>query len=132
MTLQKRKSALKPYLDQKYHYLLWPTNPVTKLLLGPDLEQKIQDSTKMFGVSRKLTVLDPKNSKQEFRQWSWTPNSFRGWGSRAQQRGLFSQNTNRYQSDRKQSKPRFDQQNYNKHQGGGQSGPQDYNKRCRN
>ena len=67
VTLQKRKSTLRPYLDQKYHYLLRPTKPVTELLLGLDLEQKINDSTKMFEVSKKLATGDrvPAHSPEQ-------------------------------------------------------------------
>ena len=52
--LQKRKSLLKVFLDNRYHYLIKPTNPVTEELLGPDLEQKISESNKIMEVAKKI------------------------------------------------------------------------------
>ena len=52
--LQKRKSLLKAFLDQRYHYLIRPSNPVTEELLGPNLEQKIADSNRVMEAAHKL------------------------------------------------------------------------------
>ena len=41
--LQKRKGALKPHLDPKYHLLTSPSNPITQFLFGDNLEQRVQD-----------------------------------------------------------------------------------------
>ena len=51
--LQKRKSLVKYYLDQRYHYLTKPSNPVTDELLGPNLEQKITESNKLMEAAQK-------------------------------------------------------------------------------
>ena len=56
LQLSSRKQALKPFLDFKSHHLLKDTNPVTENLLGPDLEQKIMDPSKISDVARKLSV----------------------------------------------------------------------------
>ena len=56
LQLSSRKQALKPFLDFKSHHLLKDTNPVTENLLGPDLEQKITDPSKISDVARKLSV----------------------------------------------------------------------------
>ena len=47
--LQRRKSALKPHLDPKYHSLASPQNPITKFLFGDNLEQRVSD---IFRVSQ--------------------------------------------------------------------------------
>ena len=60
--LTKRKGLLQPYLDQKFHFLLKPTNPVTQDLLGPDLEQKISDGARVVDAGRKLLYPGPKQS----------------------------------------------------------------------
>ena len=52
--LQKRKSALKPYLDRRYHKLTLPNNPVTSDLLGPHLEDKISESNRITEAARKI------------------------------------------------------------------------------
>ena len=54
MVLLKRKLNLRGFLDQKFHNLLKPTNPVTQELLGPDLEQKILDGTRASEVGKKI------------------------------------------------------------------------------
>ena len=45
---------MRPYLDNKFHFLLKPNNPVTQELLGPDLEQKISDGTRVVDAGRWL------------------------------------------------------------------------------
>ena len=52
--LTKRKSEIKNYLHPKYHYLTKPSNPVTDELLGPNVEQKVNDSNKLYEAGRKL------------------------------------------------------------------------------
>ena len=54
VVLSKRKQFLRPFVDQKFHNLLKPTNPVSTELLGPDLEQKIADSTKIVDAGKRL------------------------------------------------------------------------------
>ena len=54
VTLQKRKSWLKGYLDSRYHYLTKASNPVTTDLLGPNLDQKINESNKVMEAARKI------------------------------------------------------------------------------
>ena len=54
VVLSKRKHFLKPFIDHKFHNLLKPTNPVTTELLGPNLEQKITDSTKIADAGKRL------------------------------------------------------------------------------
>ena len=56
VVLLKRRNLLKPYLDQKFHGLLKPSNPVSQELLGPDLEQKIAEGTRVSEASKKLTA----------------------------------------------------------------------------
>ena len=50
-----RKVSLHPYLDKKFHYLTKDSNPVTSLLLGGDLEQKITEMSKVSDVAKHLT-----------------------------------------------------------------------------
>ena len=52
--LTKCKSEIKIYLHPKYHYLTKPSNPVTDELLGPNVEQKVNDSNKLYEAGRKL------------------------------------------------------------------------------
>ena len=54
--LLKRQLSLKPYLDRKFHHLTKESNPVTTLLLGGDLEQKISEVTKVSEVAKCLTI----------------------------------------------------------------------------
>ena len=49
ITIQKRKVALRPYLDPKYQSLTRPSNPVTSSLLGDNIEQKM---TEIYRVSQ--------------------------------------------------------------------------------
>ena len=65
VVIQKCQSGLKPFLDTKYHNLLKPTVPITRELLGPDLEQKITDGQRALEVARKLT--NPPRFRQRFR-----------------------------------------------------------------
>ena len=78
ITLQKYKTALKPYLDPKYHNLLRPTNQVTELLLGSDLEQRISDSSRLFEASKKLAATYDHDRVKQGRLWA---RQSRGGGS---------------------------------------------------
>ena len=53
--LVRRKVNLRPFLDKRFHYLTHDSNPITSLLLGGDLEQKISDLLKVSGIAQKLT-----------------------------------------------------------------------------
>ena len=53
--LQHRKVSLRTYIDKKFHYLTRESNPVTTLLLGNDLEQKISNSVRTSDAARCLT-----------------------------------------------------------------------------
>ena len=58
LNLQRRKSLLRQHLDPKYFSLASPSNPVTDLLFGDNLEQRVSD---IFKVSQaaKNTRLQP-------------------------------------------------------------------------
>ena len=56
VVLLKRYNLLKPYLDQKFHSLLKPSNPVSQELLGPDLEEKIAEGTRVSDTSKKIAA----------------------------------------------------------------------------
>ena len=76
LQLPHRKQALKPFLDSKFHHLLRDSNPVTENLLGPNLEQKIMDSSKIFDVAKKLTPTRQFGSPRgcllcNVRGWPW-------------------------------------------------------------
>ena len=47
--LQKRRVAIRPHLDLKYQPLTKPSNPITKWLLGDNIEQKM---TNLYRVSQ--------------------------------------------------------------------------------
>ena len=51
--LVRRKVNLHPFLDKRFHYLTRDSNPVTSLLLGGDLEQKISDLLKVSDIEQK-------------------------------------------------------------------------------
>ena len=53
--LAKRRTNVKPFLDSKFHFLLKDTNTVTELLLGDDLETKINEGSKVMEAARKLS-----------------------------------------------------------------------------
>ena len=83
--LTKRRGLLKPFLDQKFHFLLKPTNPVTQDLLGPDLEQKISDGTRVVDVGQKLFPPHPKVLSHPHPRSSYPPSrreQYRGRGGR--------------------------------------------------
>ena len=62
--LQRRKSALKPHLDPKYHSLASPQNPITKFLFGDNLEQRVSD---IFRVSQAARNPCHQAVRQRFR-----------------------------------------------------------------
>ena len=53
INLQKRRVAIKPYLDQKYQSLTKPSNPITLSLLGDNIEQKMSEMYKMSMATRR-------------------------------------------------------------------------------
>ena len=53
VTLMKRRTAIKAFLDPQYH-LLKMSNPITSELLGPNLDQKISELHKIHDVAKKL------------------------------------------------------------------------------
>ena len=57
--LQCQKHQLKSFLAPHYHYLLKPTNKVTTDLLGPDIDQCITKSNKLFEATKRLQVKCP-------------------------------------------------------------------------
>ena len=86
--LQKRKSLLKAFLDQRYHYLVRPSNPVTEELLGPNLEQKIADSNRVMEATHKLYF-----GNKFHRQYSYKKGRA---GNNSARRGGFAGNTHRH------------------------------------
>ena len=50
--LHRRKSALKPHLDPKFHTLAGPSNKITSWLFGDNLEQKVSDIFKIAQAAR--------------------------------------------------------------------------------
>ena len=75
MVLLKRQNPLRPYLDQKFHSLLKPSNPVSQELLGLDLELKTAEGMRVSEASKKLTApFRQQNSgfrNNRFRRDSW-------------------------------------------------------------
>ena len=72
--LLKRKVSLRPYLDRKFHHLTRESNPVTTLLLGGDLEQKISEVTKVSEVAKHLTFTrTPRRRFTRYKQTSHRP-----------------------------------------------------------
>ena len=53
ITLQKRRVALRPHLDPKYQLLTRPSNPITKLLLGDNIEQKMSEIFKVSMATKR-------------------------------------------------------------------------------
>ena len=56
VVLEKRHSQLKPFFDPRYHYLLKPLNPVTRELLGDNVDQKIIEANKIAEAAQKLPL----------------------------------------------------------------------------
>ena len=54
VTLMKRRTAIKAFLDPQYHHLLKMSNPITSELLGPNLDQKVSELNKIHDVAKKL------------------------------------------------------------------------------
>ena len=80
--LQKRKSLLKTFLDNRYHYLIRPGNPVTDELLGPNLEQKITDSNKLMEAGKKIYSqrrggFMPRNNVKKDRHHPYNPHTYK-------------------------------------------------------
>ena len=103
VTLIKRRTGLKSYLDTKYHHLLRPSNAVTNELLGSNLEQKITDFSKVQDVAKKLQARKLfSRGKTEFR------GQYRNYRGKTRlgdsRKGQFRQNP--YQSPRKNGPPR--------------------------
>ena len=94
VVLSKRKHFLRPFIDQKFHNLLKPTNPVTSELLGPDLEQKITESAKIADVGKKLaTGFHHRHDRSNFfPPNSTTPHTYNPRGRSRLFRGNFRQN----------------------------------------
>ena len=80
--LQKRKTNLRPSLDSRYQYLTKPGNIVTEELLGPNLEQKINDSNRLIEASRRISVRKPFFNKGNIQSNSgrntYNNNTYRG------------------------------------------------------
>ena len=66
VTLMKRHTGLKTYLESQYHHLLKQLNPITSELLGSNLEQKITDYSKLQEVARKLKFNTPRRFHKLF------------------------------------------------------------------
>ena len=109
LQLFRRRQALKPFLDRKFHHLLKDSNPITDELLGPNLEQKIADHSKVFEVAKKLTP---------FRQQNFTRSrGFRNTRSWVRRRGSgrrpFYKNRSRFEDYRHDRSPSFNCGRYN-------------------
>ena len=77
--LTKRKSEIKNYLHLKYHYLTKPSNPITNELLGPDVEQKVNDSNKLYEAGRKLGRSSRGSRFNHGSKYRGRNSSFRGY-----------------------------------------------------
>ena len=93
--LQKRKTNLRPSLDQRYQYLTKPGNTVTTELLGPNLEQKISDSNKLMEAARRISVRKPFFNKQVFNSAVFNSGMRSGYKPRFQNRGNYRANSTR-------------------------------------
>ena len=47
LNIQRCKNNIKPFLDRRYQVLCAPNNPVTKLLFGDDVEQRVSEIYKV-------------------------------------------------------------------------------------
>ena len=75
--LQRRKSALRPHLDPRYHVLAGPTNLITKWLFGDDLEQKISEIFRVSQAARSSKY----HGSQDFTGAPWYKGARQGtWG----------------------------------------------------
>ena len=52
LQLNRRKGALKQYLDPKYHTLAGPSNPITQFLFGDNLEQRVSEIFRIAQAAR--------------------------------------------------------------------------------
>ena len=64
--LDKRCNQLRSFFDPKYHYLLKSTNPITKELLGDNVDQKITESTKIYEAAKKLQFRNKPFSMRDY------------------------------------------------------------------
>ena len=122
--LQKRKSLIKNYLDQRYHYLTKPSNPVTDELLGPNLEQKITESNKLMEAAQKI-YFSGKARKNYFPRVRFSPyTQYRG--NKRQNQGSTRQEPGRKRYFTHENKNCHFQQQHNSYRGRGQR----YNNSC--
>ena len=49
----RRRHGMRPYIDQKFHPLLAASNPISKTLLGDNLENRVSDISKLNSVLRR-------------------------------------------------------------------------------
>ena len=116
--LQKSKSLIKNYLDQRYHYLTKPSNPVTDELLGPNLKQKITESNKLMEAAQKI-YFSGKAHKNYFPRARFSPYAqYRG--NKRQNRGSTRQEPGRKCYFMYENRNWCSQQQHNNYRGRGQ------------
>ena len=65
--LDRRRIQLKPFFDNKFHYLLKPGNPITNELLGDNVDQKVAEASKISDAAQKLQLSRPYTRRTRFR-----------------------------------------------------------------
>ena len=56
------------FLENKFHYLLKPSNPVTDDLLGPNLEQQISEGNRVMEAAKRLAITCKPYFKSNFKR----------------------------------------------------------------
>ena len=115
ITLQKRRVSIRPYLDNKYHALTKPSNPVTSKLLGDNIEQKISDIFKVSQVTKRRTNIFKNNN---FKQDRFHKKSFyrqnRNFDRKYSRTNNFNYKSNKYSRNSQfQRRPQSSGQNFN-------------------
>ena len=52
--LDRRRQQLRPFFDNKFHYLLKPSNPITSELLGDNVDVKVTEAVKISEAAQRL------------------------------------------------------------------------------
>ena len=113
--LDRRRIQLKPFFDNKFHYLLKLGNPISNELLGDNVDQKVAEASKISDAAQKLQLSRPYNCRSRFRG-RFNNRCFSG---RQLRRPFFRRDENR---------PHFSQQ-YNSHPRAGRARGKRYNNR---
>ena len=75
--LDRHRQQLWPFFDNKFHYLLRESNPITSELLGDNIDQKVSESVKISEAAQKLQF-NRSRGKPRFQSYGYRHSQGRG------------------------------------------------------